>query len=114
MKGFVRFAVALALSCIPVCALAQNIGGGMQGAGSAAMGVAKQAGQGVAGQVMQNMGMMSASASPSAGTSPEATASSAAAGSPVAAGSPAAPAAQIPAAVPVPKIPAAVPSIPGY
>jgi len=103
MKGLVGFAVVVTLFCVVPCALAQNTGVGvMQGAGSAAMGAAKQAGEkAAAGQIMQNMGMMS----PSPSTSP------AAGGSPA----PAPSAAQMPGAVPsVPQIPAAVPSPPAY
>jgi hypothetical protein len=108
MKALIGLAGALLLSCIPLCALAQGTGGSMmQGAGSAAEGAAKQAGENAAGQVMQNMGLMSPSASPSAAQSPQAAATSAAEGSPAAAPS----TAEMPAAAPsTAEVPAAAPS----
>lgn len=110
MKHFLGFAVALILLCIPPCALAQG-GSMMQGAGSTAAGAAKQAGENAAGQAMQNMGMISPSASPAATESPQAVDSSAVQGSPAAAPS----AAQMPGAIPsVGQIPGAVPSPPAY
>jgi len=45
MKALIGFTGAIILSCIPLYALAQNMGGSVaQGAGSAAMGAANQAG----------------------------------------------------------------------
>ena len=65
MKAIAGF-TAVMLFCLPLGALAQEAGGMMQGAGSAAAGAAKQAGGNAAGQMMQNMGMMSPSPSPAA------------------------------------------------
>ena len=112
MRTLAGFAVALILFCIPPCPLAQETGGGvMQGVGSAVTGAAKEAGANAAGQVMQNLGMMSPSPTASPGQSQGASADSAAEGSPTAAP----PAAQMPEGVPsVPQIPAAMPSPPGY
>jgi hypothetical protein len=76
----------------------------VQGAGSAAMGGAKQAGENAAGQMMQNMG--AAMMSPSAAASPGAAQSSAVSGQSAAAAS-------LPSAPSIPSVPS-VPSVLQY
>jgi hypothetical protein len=102
LKAFVGMMVVLAFACVPLRALAQGAGGAVQGAGSAAMGGAKQAGENAAGQMIQNMG--AAMMSPSAAASPGAAQSSAVSGQSAAAAS-------LPSAPSIPSVPS-VPSVP--